>query len=457
MTFFDNWKLYSHLRSSHGNVCPGTPITVVSPMLDIIEDDFWYNKEKAWLPFPTNGILAYELINRLFDRCEIDEPLDRIKFILQEKIHISEPGKVEYLVTKSIIEETFRKKFNKPLDFPINLFNEDPNELLKEKNMNFDYGIANPPYQMRTTKNGPQATDIYPDFVELLHKHCKKVVAITPSRWFDKGGKMSEYRKKMLEEYGLTEIYHSDDNHLFGSDVDIKGGVSFFKLDPENSTTDQLFEVVDFNRNTGEKTTLYSYRGNLGINDGRILVCRSEKTESIILKTKSDKKVSRLFKSKSSFGINTNEDNKWCDIQEGNSLCLVSRAKAADRKKYVEKHLVSSHKDYLKWKVALRAADGKGRDTTDFCYLLKPEEVCNSSYVYFPFDTRAEAESFISYFHTKLFKFLFSVAKMKQDITGKVFRYIPEVAFSSVWTDEELYKKFNLTEKEINHIESCLG
>lgn len=36
------------------------------------------------------------------------------------------------------------------------------------------------------------------------------------------------------------------------------------------------------------------------------------------------------------------------------------------------------------------------------------------------------------------------------------FRFIPLQDFSKPWTDEELYKKYNLTQEEIDFIESMI-
>ena len=37
-----------------------------------------------------------------------------------------------------------------------------------------------------------------------------------------------------------------------------------------------------------------------------------------------------------------------------------------------------------------------------------------------------------------------------------VYQYVPMQDFSKPWTDEELYKKYNLTQEEIDFIESMI-
>ena len=41
-------------------------------------------------------------------------------------------------------------------------------------------------------------------------------------------------------------------------------------------------------------------------------------------------------------------------------------------------------------------------------------------------------------------------------INKDAFQFVPQQDFSKPWTDEELYKKYNLTEDEIAFIESMI-
>lgn len=47
-------------------------------------------------------------------------------------------------------------------------------------------------------------------------------------------------------------------------------------------------------------------------------------------------------------------------------------------------------------------------------------------------------------------------SKTSQDLPSKTYRYIPILNFAKPCTDEELYAKFGLTEKEITFIESMI-
>ena len=57
---------------------------------------------------------------------------------------------------------------------------------------------------------------------------------------------------------------------------------------------------------------------------------------------------------------------------------------------------------------------------------------------------------------TKFFRILVSACKISQHAPSKAYRFVPIQDFSKPWTDEELYKKYNLSQEEIDFIESMI-
>ena len=82
--------------------------------------------------------------------------------------------------------------------------------------------------------------------------------------------------------------------------------------------------------------------------------------------------------------------------------------------------------------------------------------VCSQSYLYAAFDSKIEAENFISYLKTKFFRALVLAVKISQDAMSKTYRFVPMQDFSKPWTDAELYEKYALTKEEIAFIESMI-
>ena len=83
-----------------------------------------------------------------------------------------------------------------------------------------------------------------------------------------------------------------------------------------------------------------------------------------------------------------------------------------------------------------------------------PGEACTATFVEIgPFDTEEELGNFYSYLKTKFFRALVGVLKNTQHASAKVYSCVPLQDFSKSWTDEELYKKYGLTQEEIDFIE----
>ena len=51
---------------------------------------------------------------------------------------------------------------------------------------------------------------------------------------------------------------------------------------------------------------------------------------------------------------------------------------------------------------------------------------------------------------------MISLIKNTQNISRRVYSFVPLQDFSKPWTDEELYKKYGLTQEEIDFIESMI-
>ena len=62
----------------------------------------------------------------------------------------------------------------------------------------------------------------------------------------------------------------------------------------------------------------------------------------------------------------------------------------------------------------------------------------------------------ISYLKTKFARFCLGIAKTSQHATSKTYRFVPVQDFSKSWTDIDLYAKYNLSQEEIDFIESMI-
>lgn len=82
----------------------------------------------------------------------------------------------------------------------------------------------------------------------------------------------------------------------------------------------------------------------------------------------------------------------------------------------------------------------------------------NNFKCYFSSTNENECKSFISYCNTRLIRFMVLIGVCGDSITNsETWRFVPAPdAFDHIFTDKELYEKYNLTEEEINIIESVI-
>lgn len=72
----------------------------------------------------------------------------------------------------------------------------------------------------------------------------------------------------------------------------------------------------------------------------------------------------------------------------------------------------------------------------------------------FGFADKLHAENFLSYLKTDFARFCLSIYKINQNLYRGELRSVPYLDYSKIWTDNELYKLFNITDKEIEFIKS---
>ena len=86
-----------------------------------------------------------------------------------------------------------------------------------------------------------------------------------------------------------------------------------------------------------------------------------------------------------------------------------------------------------------------------------PGEVNTFSYLVLgAFDTEKEIKNYKQYLMCKFTRFMLRLTYSSMHIARANFIFVPDQDFTEEWTDEELYKKYELTEDEIAFIESTI-
>ncbi len=113
-----------------------------------------------------------------------------------------------------------------------------------------------------------------------------------------------------------------------------------------------------------------------------------------------------------------------------------------------------------KWKVLVPKAYGERGASPAMVLgrplIANPPSVCTGSYLFFFTDSEAEAESVVSYYKTKFFRFLVSLRKITQDAFRPMYVWVPQQTWDHTWSDGELYSKCGLTDVEVTLIERTI-
>lgn len=133
--------------------------------------------------------------------------------------------------------------------------------------------------------------------------------------------------------------------------------------------------------------------------------------------------------------------------------------------KNIDKSFIGRNKDELdKYKIFISKADGAAGQIgyPVPARILGKSEIagkntaCTETFLRIgPFDSEQECKNVKSYIETKFFRCLVGARKNK-NMTQSTYSFVPIQDFSKSWTDKELYEKYNLTQNEIDFIESMI-
>lgn len=318
-------------------------------------------------------------------------------------------------------------------------------------NMKFDVIISNPPYQLSDGGNGASAKPIYHLFVEQAKKLNPRYLSmIIPARWYAGGKGLDTFRDSMLKDRRISQIHDFVDASDCFSGVEIKGGICYF-----------LWE-----KDKNDDCTVYSHKGSDIVSSmTRPLLEKDNDTFiryndaiQILRKVKSfdEPTFDLLVSPRKPFAFPSN----FRDYQKNKKGDCSVFIYAQKDQGYVSRNQIEKNVDVIdKWKVYIPEAIGAGNMEVDVVKPIvgAPNTVCTETYVMVgPLESEKIADNITQYISTKFFHFLLGLKKITQHTTSKTYSFVPQQDFTKTWTDEMLYKKYELSEAEIAFIENSV-
>ena len=328
------------------------------------------------------------------------------------------------------------------------------------ENMQFDVIIGNPPYQLSDGGFGASATPIYHKFVEQAQKLAPRYLSVViPARWFSGGRGLNTFRESMLADERIESIDDYPDSSAVFPGTDIKGGVCVVLWSLSGSgdvrvTNHQGGSVVStVVRPLREPGTDVFIRYNAAI---EILKKVIRRDSDISGSTRDCRQFDMLVSALRPFGFRTYF--RGHDTASKHDLLIYQNGGIG----FVAKKEVSRGKEWIdKWKVFVPRA-GSGTNVFPNSILGRPfvgprGTICSETYLHVgPFDSEDEARNVCLYMTRRFTRFLVLLHMPTQDATRSVYSFVPIQDFSRPWSDEELYKKYGITEEEIGLIESMI-
>ena len=232
--------------------------------------------------------------------------------------------------------------------------------------------------------------------------------------------------------------------------VEIKGGVCYFLWDKDYKGKCKY--LLHKNRET--------YVSDRFLDDLNIgLVVRDNRSLDIIhkvIKSSDFKSFKEVAGSQTPFGI-VSSFNKYVEKPDKENTIKIYGNKfiGYTSSKFITKNAILS----TKWKVLAPKAVGSGVIETDKINPFVPDNpsICTQTYIiYGPFKTKTEADNACEYMKTRFFHFLLGQLKNTQQMAPELFKLVPMQDFNESWNDDKLYKKYGLTDEEIDLINSMV-
>lgn len=338
--------------------------------------------------------------------------------------------------------------------------------------MKFDFCIGNPPYQEEAV--GEQKTfaaPVYNKFMDAAYQVADKVELIHPARFlFNAGSTPKAWNNKMLNDKHFKILHYEGDANKIFPNTDIKGGITISYYDKKDDFgAIEVFTQYSELNNILHKITSHKEFCTLS----KMVVTRTAYRLTDIMHRDYPEAISQLSKGHA-YDMSTNIFERLPQAffgkkpEDGHKyIQILGRENKQRIYKYIRAEYVNEPANLYKYKIFLPSGNGNGKfgEILTAPVLSEPGVGATETFISIGnFENVCEAEALLKYIRSKFLRAMLGVLKITQHLTPDVWKYVPLQDFTSSsdidWSqsianiDKQLYKKYNLSDEEINFIEN---
>lgn len=439
-----------------------TPLNVTSDMVNLVPANGFTMEDKTLFLYSKDGAFVKSALDRAINDETLSDcgktPIERLRYFFGYKTCIVVPNTDCYNLTMKNVLGHYIERLQQ-LD-PMWAFDVsncvlpsiivisnletlvktiDGREFIKQTlqerfgTVKFDVVIGNPPYN----------NDIYLDFVTLGDQLASKATCmITPAKWQAKGGEKNEAFRKNIVPRMSDIVFYPDSRDVF--DIDMSGGINYYLIEKSKTSGTRI-------RCRGRSEILTNWAPEMGTDLDyidiveKIIMHRDSTSGELDFRSITNAQDRRFIPVKSYF-----TSRNFGDVSEdiSSKYFMWSSARCIRVPEYIFKNTV----DMDKFKVYCN----HNINNKPHPHILEPNVAAVRESCLMGFGSKVECESVASYYSCRLIWYLAYGMKLG-NICTEAFKWVPDPGnFDHIFTDKELYDKYNLTPEEIAIIESVI-
>lgn len=466
-----------------------TPKRVVVMMVDDLQKEcpnlFDSTSSRFIDLYMKSGLYVTEIAKRLFKNTRhfYNSDDECIKHILENQVYGLAPTNILYNITLSTIfsdTDGLNIKTNNIKQYDLladakdgtarqavmTLFNNSGDPMFK-----FDAVVGNPPYQEEIKGRGDQPP-IYHYFIDAAYHLAPLACLVHPARFlFNAGATPKSWNEKMLNDpYLQVRLFEQNSSKIFPS-TDIKGGITV--------------TLRDVNNRTGGLGGFFIHYPELASSLKKVRSITTSYMDSIITPNTSYKYSSLIYEENPELRLRVSGGSvrylassvfdTFREIffddkpDDGKRYAKIYGRQNNERvTKFIREDYLLPPESYWKYKVLVPASNGSGAIGEVLSTPLIGTPLIGHTETFISigsFDNKSEADNLLKYIKTKFARAMLGTLKITQSNKSKdVWRNIPSQDFTANsdidWSksipeiDQQLYRKYGLTDEEIDFIET---